>query len=67
MSNEPHPRVSKETAREHIEEIAISKGSYSDAFRREAEAEARIGRKGMLQALKGGEEIRADLVKALTM
>lgn len=54
-------------ARLVIEEIARRKGSFTDAFKREAEEEARKGRKGMLQAIEGSEEIREDLAKALKM
>jgi hypothetical protein len=56
-----------EDARAVIEEIARRKGSFTDSFKREAEEEAKNGRRGMLQAIEGGEEIREDLVKALKM
>jgi hypothetical protein len=54
-------------ARAVIEELARLKGTFTDEFRREAEGEAEKGRKGMLQAIEGGEEIREDLAKALEM
>jgi len=56
-----------ESAREIIEEIAMRKGTYTESFRRQAEEEAKKGRKGMLQAMQGAEEIREDLSKALKM
>lgn len=56
-----------EDARAFIQELAGRKGTFTDAFRREAEEEAKNGRKGMLQAIQGGEEIRQDLAKALRM
>ncbi|KID97303.1 ATPase-like, ATP-binding domain protein, partial [Metarhizium majus ARSEF 297] len=54
-----------EDARAFIQELAGRKGTFTDAFRREAEEEAKNGRKGMLQAIQGGVEIRQDLAKAL--
>lgn len=59
--------VTKKDARAVIEELARLKGTFTRAFRREAENEAENGRKGMLQAIQGSEEIREDLVKALKM
>ncbi|KAF2262892.1 hypothetical protein CC78DRAFT_605161 [Lojkania enalia] len=55
----------REEARAEIEELARRKGTFTDAFKREAEEEAKKGRKGMLQAIEGSEEIREDLEKAL--
>lgn len=57
----------REDARAVIEEVARRKGTFTHAFRREAEQEAKDGRKGMLQAIQGSEEIREDLAKALKM
>ena len=54
-------------AREYIEEVARSKGTFTESFRREAEEEARNGRSTMLQLIQSGEEIREDLSKALQM
>lgn len=54
-------------AQAEIEEIARSKGSFTDAFIREAEEEARKGRPGMLQAIQASKENRQDLGKALRM
>jgi hypothetical protein len=56
-----------ESAQEVIEEIARRKGTYAESFKRQAEEEAREGRRGMLQAIQGAEEIREDLSKALKM
>lgn len=56
-----------EDARAVIEELARRKGSFTEAFRREAEEEAANGRRGMLQAMEGGEENREDLAEALKM
>ncbi|KAK8912646.1 hypothetical protein VCV18_012325 [Metarhizium anisopliae] len=52
-------------ARTFIEELAQRKGTFTDAFRREAEEEANNGRRGMLQAIRSGDEAREDLVKLL--
>lgn len=56
-----------EDPREFIEGIARSKGSFTESFRQQADEEARQGRRGMLQAIQGAEEIREDLSKALNM
>lgn len=56
-----------EDPREFIEGIARSKGSFTESFRQQADEEARRGRRGMLQAIQGAEEIREDLSKALNM
>lgn len=56
-----------EPPREFIEGIARSKGSFTKSFRQHAVEEAREGRRGMLQAIQGAEEIREDLSKALNM
>lgn len=57
----------RDNACHFIEKLAMGKGTFSDAFKQEAKEEARSGRKGMLQAIQGSEEIRADLAKALQM
>jgi hypothetical protein len=67
MGKNSGPVTTIEDARVVTEEIARRKGTFTDAFRREAEEEAENGRKGMLQAIEGGEEIREDLAKALKM
>jgi hypothetical protein len=54
-------------AQEYIEDLARRKGTFTDAFRRQAKEEAVNGRPGMLQAVEGSEEIREDLSKALQM
>lgn len=59
--------VTAEEARMVIEGLARRKGTFTAAFRREAEEEAKNGRQGMLQAIEGSEEIREDLAKALKM
>lgn len=56
-----------EEGRAVIEDIARRKGTFTDAFKQEAEEEARSGRMGMLQAVEGGEENRVDLNEALKM
>ncbi|OBT52528.1 hypothetical protein VE04_07127, partial [Pseudogymnoascus sp. 24MN13] len=56
-----------EDPREFIEGIARSKGSFTESFRQQADEEARQGRRGMLQAIQGAEEIREDLSKALNI
>jgi hypothetical protein len=56
-----------EDPREFIEGIARSKGSFTESFRQQADEEASKGRRGMLQAIQGTEEIREDLSKALSM
>lgn len=61
------PVTTTEDARAIIEDLARGKGAFTDAFRREAKEEAENGRKGMLQAIEGSEEIREDLAKALKM
>jgi hypothetical protein len=67
MGKNSGPLMTKKDARAVIEELSRLKGTFTDAFRREAEEEAENGRKGMLQAIEGGEEIREDLAKALNM
>lgn len=59
--------TTKEEARAVIEELARRKGTYTDAFKREARAEAKKGREGMLQLIEGSEEVREDLAEALKM
>lgn len=70
-SNLPNPASNSspimETPQEFIEEIARSKGSFTELFRQQADEEARKGRRGMLQAVQGAEEIRKDLSKSLDM
>lgn len=65
MGKHSGPMITTKDARAVIEELARRKGTFSDAFRREAEEEAENGRRGMLQAIEGSEEIREDLVKVL--
>lgn len=67
MDTSSGPVTTTEDARAVIEEIARLKGTFTHEFRQEAEEEAKNGRKGMLQAIEGSEEIREDLVKALKM
>lgn len=67
MGKNSGPVTTIEDARVVIEELARRKGTFTDAFRREAKEEAENGRKGMLQAIESGEEIREDLAKALKM
>jgi hypothetical protein len=67
MGEDSVPVTTKKEARAVIEELARRKGTYTDAFKREARAEAEKGRKGMLQAIEGREEVREDLAKALKM
>lgn len=54
-------------ARAVIEELARRKGTFTHAFRLQAEEEARNGRSGMLLAIEGSEEIREDLAQTLKM
>ncbi|KAH8697486.1 putative heterokaryon incompatibility protein [Talaromyces proteolyticus] len=65
MDKNSDPVTTTEDARAVIEELARRKGTFTHAFRREAKEEAKNGRKGMLQAIEGSEEIREDLAKAL--
>jgi predicted transcriptional regulator len=58
---------SRETARTTVEEIAQRKGTFTEDFRREAENEAKNGRRGMLQAMEIGKEVREDFSKLLKM
>lgn len=67
MGKSSGPVTTIENARAVIEELARRKGTFTNAFRREAEEEAKKGRKGMLQAIGGGEEIREELANALKM
>jgi hypothetical protein len=67
MGKNSGPVTTIEDARTVVEELARRKGTFTDAFRREAEEEAENGRKGMLQAIEDGEEIREDLATALKM
>ena len=67
MGEDSLPVTTKAEARAVIEELARGKGSYTDAFKQEAIAEAEKGRKGMLQAIEGGKEVRKDLAMALKM
>jgi hypothetical protein len=65
MGKTKDPAMTTEQARAVIEEIAQLRGAFTVAFRREAENEAEHGRKGMLQAIKSGEEMRANLTNTL--
>ncbi|OKL55903.1 hypothetical protein UA08_08808 [Talaromyces atroroseus] len=65
MDGNPGPVTTIEDARTVIEELARHKGTFTPAFRQEAEEEAKNGRKGMLQVIEGSEETREDLAKAL--
>jgi hypothetical protein len=67
MDKDIAPVTTTEDARAFIEELARRKGTFTDEFKQEAKDEAKSGRKGMLQAIEGSEEIREDLVKALKM
>jgi hypothetical protein len=64
---EPDLVTTRETARTIVEGIARRKGTFTHAFRREARREASDGRRGMLQAMESGEEIREDFSKLLKM
>lgn len=59
--------TTKEEARAFIEELARRRGTYTNAFKREARAEAKKGREGMLQVIEGSEEVRKNLAMALKM
>lgn len=59
--------TSIQDARTAIEELARRTGTFTDSFRQEAEEEAKKGRKGMLQAIECGDEMRDNLAKALKM
>ena len=52
MRKSTGPVTSRQDARAVIEEIARRTGSFTDAFRREAEEEAKNGHNGMLQAIE---------------
>lgn len=67
MSENAGRVTTTEDARAFIEKLARRKGTFTDAFRREAKEEAENGREGMLEAIECGEEIREDLAKALKM
>lgn len=67
MDKNSDPVTTNEDARAVIEELARRKGTFTYEFKREAEEEAKNGRKGTLQAIEGSEEIREDLAKALEM
>jgi hypothetical protein len=67
MMDELALATSGETAQEIVEDIARRKGTFTDAFRQEAEDQAKSGRRGMLQAMESGEEIREDFSKLLKM
>jgi hypothetical protein len=67
MMDESALATSDGTAREIVEDIARRKGTFTDAFRQEAKNQAREGRRGMLQAMESGEEIREDFSKLLKM
>jgi hypothetical protein len=60
-----HPVTTPLDARAYIEDLARLKGTFTDDFKKEAEEEAKKGRKGMLQAIESGGEIREDLAKVL--
>jgi hypothetical protein len=67
MGENSVPVRTKEEARAVIEKLARRLGTYTDAFKREAKAEAEKGRKGMLQAIEGNEEVRENFARALKM
>lgn len=67
MDKNSGPVTANEDACAVMEELARRKGTFTHEFKREAEEEARNGRKGTLQAIEGSEEIREDLAKALKM
>lgn len=67
MGIDPGSETTTTEARAIIEELARRKGTFTHAFKLQAEEEARNGRNGMLQAIEGSEEIREDLAKALKM
>jgi predicted transcriptional regulator len=67
MKDKSDQVTTREEACKTIEEIARRKGTFTDAFRREAKIEAKNGRRGMLEAMEGSEEIREDLSKSLKM
>ncbi|KAF2276420.1 uncharacterized protein EI97DRAFT_458354 [Westerdykella ornata] len=65
MGKNSGPVTTKEDARAFIEELAWRGGTFTDTFRREAEKEARNGRKCMLQMIEATEEIRENLAGTL--
>ena len=67
MENDTDEANPTEKARAFIEGLARRKGTFTDAFRRKAEAKAKEGEDELLQAIEGSEEIRIDLSKALKM
>ena len=67
MGKNPNFEMTTKDARAVIEELARRKGTFTHAFRLQAEEEARNGRQGMLQVLEGSEDIREDLTQALKM
>ena len=67
MDQNPATVTTTKEARAIIEELARRRGTFTAAFRREAQEEARKGRPATLQAMEGSEEIRENLAQALKM
>jgi hypothetical protein len=67
MSSRSDLVTTTKDARKVIEEIAQINGSFTDAFRQEAESEAEHGRMGMLQAMACSEEFRKNFSSLLNM
>ena len=67
MRSQSAPATTRKKAQVAIEEIARRKGTFTEAFRHQAEDEAKQGRRHMQQAVESGEEVREDLNNALKM
>jgi hypothetical protein len=65
MGNSQGPSL--ETPKEIIENIAIRKGTVTEAFKKRANEEAKEGRRDLLRLIQGSEEIRDSYSKALEM
>jgi hypothetical protein len=65
MAKTSDPMTTTEQARLVIEEVAQLQGTFTDAAKREAEKEARQGRKDRLQEINSKEELRRNLAMAL--
>jgi hypothetical protein len=67
MSDKSDEVSTREAAHTIIEDIARCNGTFTDDLRREAEKEAKRGRRGMLQVMESCEETRKNLSKVLKM
>ncbi|CAO2655016.1 Nn.00g117490.m01.CDS01 [Neocucurbitaria sp. VM-36] len=65
MDQNPATVTTRKKARAIIEELARLRGTYTAAFRREAQEEARKGRPATLQLIEGNQELRENLAQAL--